>query len=150
MNPILQFDTKQVEAALARINLNVEDFKSIEKRGADVLVEGMQNRAAVDTGDMKNSVKQHIVEASMEKIEDDVGPEAPYAIYQEFGTGIYAEAGNGRKTSWRYVDRNGNWHTTQGNKPHPFVRPTAIEDRDKVIDAMHNGAKLLIEAKWQR
>ncbi len=45
----------------------------------------------------------------------------------ELGTGVYAEGGGGRQTPWRYQDRKGEWHTTRGAHPHPYLRP-AIEN----------------------
>lgn len=48
----------------------------------------------------------------------------------ELGTGKYAEGGGGRPTPWRYQDSKGNWHTTSGMKPRPYLRP-AIEDHKR-------------------
>ena len=50
---------------------------------------------------------------------------APYPIYVEFGTGIFAE--NGRKTAWVWRDKNGEFHLTRGIKPRHFLR-NAIQD----------------------
>jgi HK97 gp10 family phage protein len=50
-----------------------------------------------------------------------------YAEFLEYGTGIYNETGDGRKTPWRYQDRNGEWHTTRGMQPDPFIRPSVAE-----------------------
>lgn len=45
-----------------------------------------------------------------------VGSNQDNAIYEEFGTGIYAEKG-GRKDKWVYKDkRTGNFYRTQGKK----------------------------------
>lgn len=46
-----------------------------------------------------------------------------YAEFVEFGTGIYNEHGDGRKTPWKYQKRDGTWVTTRGSRPHPFIRP---------------------------
>lgn len=45
-----------------------------------------------------------------------VGSPLENAIWEEFGTGIHAVNGNGRKTGWAYVDRHGNTHFTRGKK----------------------------------
>lgn len=47
----------------------------------------------------------------------------PLGIYLEYGTGIYAEAGNGRKTPWAYINASGELIFTHGSRPHPHVRP---------------------------
>lgn len=41
-----------------------------------------------------------------------------YAVYVNYGTGIYAV--NGRKTPWTYMDAEGNFHRTHGMRPRPF------------------------------
>ncbi|PEJ92038.1 HK97 gp10 family phage protein [Bacillus wiedmannii] len=46
-----------------------------------------------------------------------VGSNQDNAIYEEFGTGIYAEKGGGRSDKWVYKDkRTGNFYRTQGKK----------------------------------
>lgn len=47
-----------------------------------------------------------------------VGSNYENAIWEEFGTGIYAQNGNGRKdVPWVYKDEDGKWHSTKGKKP---------------------------------
>lgn len=76
----------------------------------------------VDTGAMRNSVNY--------KVQDDicyVGTDSEYAIYNEYGTGIHAEGGGGRKTPWSYKDKWGNWRRTRGMSPIHFLK-NAIQD----------------------
>jgi len=68
----------------------------------------------VDTGAMRNSIT-HQVEDGESAVY--VGTNNEYAIYNEYGTGIYAEGGKGRQTPWRYVDDRGEGHWTRGMKP---------------------------------
>ena len=57
-----------------------------------------------------------------------------YAPYVEYGTGLFAEAGNGRKdVPWHYKDDEGNWHSTSGQSPRPFMRPALDENREQII-----------------
>lgn len=57
-----------------------------------------------------------------------------YAPYVEYGTGLFAEAGDGRKdVPWHYQDDQGEWHTTSGQHPHPFMRPALNENREQII-----------------
>lgn len=75
-----------------------------------------------DTGRLKNSISH--------QVDDDtvyVGTNVEYAPYVEFGTGKFAEGGGGRPTPWSYQDDKGNWHTTNGMKPQPYLKP-AIEN----------------------
>ncbi len=60
-----------------------------------------------------------------ERVEGDsviIGTNVEYAIFYEYGTGIYASNGNGRKSPWAYKDYNGAWHWTEGMKPSHFLR----------------------------
>lgn len=75
-----------------------------------------------DTSRLKNSISH--------QVDDDtvyVGTNVEYAPYVEFGTGKFAEGGGGRPTPWSYQDDKGNWHTTNGMKPQPYLKP-AIEN----------------------
>lgn len=71
----------------------------------------------VDTGAMRNSMTH--------QVEGDtcyVGTNNEYAIYHEFGTGVYAEGGKGRQTGWFYVDKKGKGHYTRGMRPIHFLK----------------------------
>lgn len=57
-----------------------------------------------------------------------------YAPYVEYGTGIHAEGGNGRQdVPWVYCDDKGEFHTTEGQHPHPYMRPALYENKQKII-----------------
>lgn len=148
MNPTITYDTKQFDAALKKITIDVATLQKFEQKGARVLIDGMKERAAVDSGEMRDGIQSHITEASIQKIEDEVGPEKDYAIYQEYGTGIYAENGQGRSTPWVYRRKDGTFIRTVGNRPHPFVRPTAINDKDKTVKAIEDEFKRFVLTKW--
>jgi hypothetical protein len=68
----------------------------------------------VDTGQLKSSWNHQV---NFAKHEGVVGSPLENAIWEEMGTGEYALGGNGRKTPWRYKDRQGGWHTTRGKRP---------------------------------
>ena len=69
----------------------------------------------VDTGQTKGSW-EHVVHES--KLEAEVGSRYKNALWEEFGTGIYALNGNGRKTKWVYRNpKDGKFYTTVGKKP---------------------------------
>lgn len=65
-----------------------------------------------------------------------------YAPYVEYGTGLFAEDGNGRKdVPWHYQDEKGEWHTTSGMKPQPYMRPALDENRQEIIRLLKEGIK---------
>lgn len=67
-----------------------------------------------------------------------------YAVYQEYGTGIYAENGQGRQTPWRFPVYSQKWAQIwgievgelsppiRGSHPHPFMRPAWDEEAGNV------------------
>lgn len=60
-----------------------------------------------------------------------------YAPYVEYGTGLLAENGDGRKdVPWHYQDEKGEWHTTSGQKPQPFLRPALTENENKITELL--------------
>lgn len=98
--------------------------KSMQKR--------LQDGGHIDTGALFNSLRSETHEdgkyIDAYVIGDAKSPQGTwYAEFLEFGTGVYNEDGNGRQTPWKYKDRAGNWHTTEGMKPDPFIRPSVAE-----------------------
>jgi hypothetical protein len=65
-----------------------------------------------------------------------------YAPYVEFGTGLFAEEGNGRQDVPRcYKDEKGEWHSTRGQKPQPYLRPALHENKDNILRILKGGLK---------
>lgn len=59
---------------------------------------------------------------------------APYPVYVEFGTGIFAE--NGRKTPWVWRDKNGKFHFTHGIKPTHFLRNAIQDNKEEYLSVI--------------
>jgi HK97 gp10 family phage protein len=63
-----------------------------------------------------------------------------YAVYVEYGTGIYAENGMGRQTPWVapiITDNEGQiFRWMVGVHPHPFMRPAWDEEKENVANHM--------------
>lgn len=96
--------------------------------------------APVDTGAGRNSISHKVDESEPAAY---IGTNLDYMIYQELGTGKYAEGGGGRPTPWVYQDDNGNWHWTRGNPAQPFLKPAVADHaqtyRNIIEDEMKNG-----------
>lgn len=88
-------------------------IKWLHEAAGEIQAQTMRNTRE-DTGKTKQSWEYRVDTAEKKAV---VGSNAENAIWEEFGTGQYAIKGNGRKTPWKYQDRNGNWHTTRGKKP---------------------------------
>ena len=96
---------------LDKIHTTGEQF--LEEVGGEVEAQTKQN-TKVDTGKTKGSW-EHIVNA--DKMEVQIGSRYQNALWEEFGTGIYALNGDGRKTKWVYRTEDGKFHATVGKKP---------------------------------
>lgn len=86
----------------------------------------LTNSKAVDTGRLRNSINHKVVIDDAESAVY-IGTNVEYAPYIEFGTGIYYEGG--RRTSWVYKDRNGDFHMTRGMRARPYLKP-AVADHE--------------------
>lgn len=97
-----------------------------------------KQKAPKDTGALRRSITSKI-EADGMTIEGDIYTSLEYAPYVEYGTGLFAESGNGRKTGWGYKDDEDNWHYTHGQHPQPYMRPALNENREKIITLIKEG-----------
>ena len=120
---------------------NEADFiRAIEKSCA--LVERKaKEKAPKGTGELRRSITSK-VERSNGEIVGIVFTPLEYAPYVEYGTGLFAEGGNGRKdVPWRYQDDKGEWHTTSGQHPHPYMRPALTESREEILRIIKEALK---------
>lgn len=79
--------------------------------------------APVDTSFLKESIDFKFTNGGLTGV---INVGSSYAIYVEFGTGIYAQGPGGsraKKIPWHYKDSDGKWHTTKGQHAQPFWNP---------------------------
>ena len=74
-------------------------------------------------------------------IEGTIFTPLEYAPYVEYGTGLFAESGGRKDVPWNYQDDKGEWHSTSGQKPQPFMRPAIEDNRNKIIEILGEGIK---------
>ena len=94
-------------------NIHTTGEQFLEEVGGEVEAQTKQN-TKVDTGKTKNSWEHRV---DTDKMEVQIGSRYKNALWEEFGTGIYALNGDGRKTKWVYRTPDGKFHTTVGKKP---------------------------------
>lgn len=122
---------------LDKLNYKLENLANLDvskalNRACLVVENEAKRLCPVDTGDLRSSITH--------EVHNDVGivgTNKEYAPYVEFGTGIFAIEGNGRDTPWSYQDDKGEWHTTVGQKPQPFLE-TAIQTKKKLVIKVFN------------
>ena len=102
----------------------------LEEVGGELEAQTKRN-TKVDTGQTKGSW-EHKVDAK--KMEVQVGSRYKNALWEEFGTGIYALNGDGRKTKWVYKNpKNGKFYATVGKKPRRALWNAYHSTRDAII-----------------
>lgn len=93
-----------------------------------------KQKAPKGTGELRRSITS--------KVEGDTGivfTPLHYAPYVEFGTGLFAESGGRKDVPWCYQDDEGEWHTTSGQHPQPFMRPALNENREQILRILKDG-----------
>ena len=94
-----------------------------------------KEKAPKDTGALRRSISSR-VEENENGVEGVVFTPLEYAPYIEYGTGLFAESGGRTDVPWSYQDDEGNWHTTKGQRPQPYMRPALTENRDQILETL--------------
>lgn len=129
-----EIDSKDFEKKLGEI-FSTENFVEGIKQGCLAVEATAREKAPKDTGALRRSIETN-VNVNGDKIVGVVSTPLEYAPYIEFGTGLFAEDGDGRKTAWSYQDDEGKWHTTSGMRPQPFMRPALTENKQNIINSI--------------
>lgn len=99
----------------------------------------------VRTGKLKSSITIMPITWSNGLAEISVVPKGcNYSLYNELGTGIYADNGNGRKDGWVYPLGNGEFRFTMGLPPKYFVRDTREFYEDKASRFIEDNIRRLL------
>ena len=110
--------------------INECGVKFLEEASGELEAQVKRN-TKVDTGKTKGSW-EHIVHEH--KLEAEIGSRYKNALWEEFGTGIYALNGNGRKTKWVYKTPDGKYHTTVGKKPRRALYNAYNTKKNQIIN----------------
>ena len=115
----------------------IELEKGIEK--ACALVErSAKEKAPKDTGELRRSITSK-VEKDADGVKGIIYTPLEYAPYVEYGTGLFAENGGRMDVPWNYQDDKGEWHSTSGQHPQPFMRPALDENREEILRIIAEG-----------
>ena len=118
---------------------NADFIRAVEKSCA--LVErSAKEKAPKDTGALRRSITSK-VEREGDDIVGYVFTPLEYAPYVEYGTGLFAESGGRKDVPWCYQDDKGEWHSTSGQHPQPFMRPALTENREEIMRAIREALK---------
>lgn len=99
----------------------------------ELVEEDAVDRCPKKSTDLSTSI-QHEVIVSEAAVRGYVGSMSPHAVFVHEGTGLFAKDGNGRKdVPWVYCDDFGNFHSTSGQKPNPFLQDAIDANKDKIL-----------------
>ena len=113
-------------------SLDSPEVRNALGRACAVVERSAKQKAPKDTGALRRSITSKI-EVEGNEIVGTVYTPLEYAPYVEYGTGLFAEEGGRKDVPWCYQDDKGDWHTTSGQKPQPFMRPALNENREEII-----------------
>lgn len=131
---------------LEHLNKTLETLLSTEKmtqamgQACAAVEASAKKKAPKDSGALRRSIASK-VETEGGDIQGIVYTALDYAPYVEYGTGLFAESDGRTDVPWVYQDDEGNWHSTKGQKPQPFLRPALNENRKTVVKILGGGIK---------
>ena len=99
-----------------------------------------KQNAPKDTGALRNSITSK-VEVEGKEVIGTVFTPLEYAPYIEYGTGLFAESGGRKDVPWHYQDDKGEWHSTNGIHPCPFMRSALLDNRNRIKNILMRGIK---------
>lgn len=134
----MKIELKGLDGILDHLDGLIDDdgLSSALGKACAIVERAAKQKAPKGDGSLRRSIKS--------KVEGDVGivyTALEYAPYVEFGTGLFAEEGGRTDVPWVYQDDEGNWHTTSGMPPHPYMRPALYENRAQIIKVFKESMK---------
>ena len=119
---------------LVEQQLNSDQIKQAMGKVCALVERTAKEKAPKDTGALRRSITSNVSEEA-DYIVGTIYTPLEYAPYVEYGTGLFAENGNGRSdVPWSYKDDEGKWHSTFGQHPQPYMRPALEENKEKILE----------------
>lgn len=113
------------------------DTNELEKalgKACAVVERAAKQKAPKGSGELRRSIKSNV-----EGLTGTIYTALMYAPYVEYGTGLFAEKGGRQDVPWVYCDDEGNFYTTYGMPPQPFLRPALYENREEILRKLKGG-----------
>ena len=112
--------------------VDTQKLEQAMKKACALVESEAKKKAPKGNGELRRSITSR-TENTGSNVIGVVYTPLEYAPYVEFGTGLFAEDGNGRKdVPWHYQDDKGEWHSTSGMKPQPYLRPALNENAENI------------------
>lgn len=119
----------KLEQHLKALAIPNAELQRVLDRACIIVENQAKINCPVKYGTLRSSITHEV-----DGIEGVVGTNTEYAPYVEYGTGLFSSEGTGRQTPWSYQDEMGEWHTTIGQHPQPYLGLALNQQRKAVID----------------
>lgn len=113
---------------------DVDKIREALGKACAVVERTAKQKAPKGNGELRRSITSKV-----EGFEGVVYTPLEYAPYVEYGTGLFAEEGGRTDVPWSYKDDKGEWHSTSGMHPHPYMRPALDENREEILRILKEG-----------
>lgn len=115
--------------------IDIVDEEKLERalgRACAIVERSAKTKAPKGNGDLRRSITSKVEGSGLDMVGIVYTP-LEYAPYVEYGTGLFAEEGGRQDVPWSYQDDEGEWHTTSGQHPQPYMRPALNENRAIIL-----------------
>lgn len=139
-------EIKNVDKLVSKLeNIEGLDLEQALTKACLIVENEAKKLCPVESGQLRSSITHEVADT-----EGRVGTNVEYAPYVEYGTGIFSSKGNGRQERWSYQDAEGNWHSTIGQHPQPFLHPALSRNRKQVLQTIKDEASKEIKENAKR
>lgn len=130
----MSIELNGIEGVLDRLDslADATKYEAALKKAVALVERAAKQNAPKGTGELRRSITSR-VDIENGEIKGVVYTPLEYAPYVEYGTGIHAEEGGRTDVPWVYCDDEGNFHTTSGQEPQPYMRPALDDNREQII-----------------
>ena len=117
---------------------DIDSYEDALKKACALVERSAKQKAPKGNGELRRSIESKI-EKDNDTIRGVVFTALEYAPYVEYGTGLFAENGGRQDVPWNYKDDKGDWHSTSGQHPQPYMRPALDENREEILRIIKEG-----------
>jgi HK97 gp10 family phage protein len=136
----LEIQVKGLDSLLKKLSQLGDDvnegLKEALLAGGQVVQKSAKELCPVDTTYLRESISLNAIDDNTVVVSTNVD----YAIFVEFGTGPKGDPAveHTSKQFWRFKDKDGNWVTSHGQAPQPFMRPALENNTTQIVEAVKN------------
>lgn len=116
---------------------NTQEYEKTLGKACALVERSAKEKAPKGSGELRRSITSKV-----QALEGVIFTPLLYAPYVEYGTGLFAENGGRQDVPWHYQDDKGEWHSTSGMSPRPYMRPALEENEEKIVKIIEEAIKL--------